>query len=79
MEERKNEKIEMLENIISGSKTFYFKYDDVLNITDYYTGRKSINIDFTKLIEAMFDYLDGEVIDEILLTDEEAEERGENW
>lgn len=79
MEERKNEKIEMLESIINGSKTFSFKYDDVLNISDYYTGRKTINIDFTKLIEVLKEDIEDYVIDEILLTDEEAEERGENW
>lgn len=67
------DKIELLESIINNSKEFRFKTDDILNITDYYTGRKSINIDFTALIELMRSYEDID-FSSILLYDDEVEE-----
>ena len=68
------EKIEILEDIIGSSKCFEFETDEILNLRDYYTGRKNININFNTLIEIMRDKLDEEDIDRILLTDEEVEE-----
>jgi len=67
------DKIELLESIINNSKEFSFKTDGILNITDYYTGRKSINIDFTALIELMRSYEDID-FSSILLYDDEIEE-----
>lgn len=67
------EKIDLLENIITNSKTFEFVEDEILNIKDYYTGRKSININFTALIELMRSYEDID-FSSILMYDNEIEE-----
>ena len=69
------ERIELLQNIIDGSKRFEFATDDILNVKDYYTSRKSININFTKLIEMLYEYdFNDNDIKELLLTDDEIEE-----
>lgn len=68
------ERIELFQDIIEDSKRFEFVEDDVLNVKDYYTSRKSININFTKLIEILYEYdIDDCDIEELLLTDEEQE------
>lgn len=66
------ERVELLENIINGSKEFRFKTDDILNIRDYYTGRKSINIDFSQLIDILYKYeINVNDVEKLLLLDEE--------
>jgi len=68
------ERIELFQDIIEDSKRFEFVEDDVLNVKDYYTSRKSININFTKLIEMLNEYdIEDYDIEELLLTDDEIE------
>lgn len=68
------ERIELFQKIIEDSKRFEFVEDDVLNVKDYYTSRKSININFTKLIEMLNEYdIEDYDIKELLLTDDEIE------
>jgi hypothetical protein len=69
-----SDKIELLQDVIESSKSFEFIEDDVLNIKDYYTNKKSININFTALIEMLCELdIPNEYIDRLLLTDEEVE------
>lgn len=65
------DKIELLRDIIEDSKQFEFVEDEVLNIKSYYNFNKSINVNFIGLIEVMYEKLDDEDINRILLTDEE--------
>lgn len=64
-------KIELLRNIIENSKRFEFVEDEVLRVSSYYNGNKSININFIALIEVMYKKLNDEDIEKILLSDEE--------
>jgi len=66
-------KVELLQEIIGSSKEFKFETDEIMNIRKYYDTKQSININFVALIEVMFEKLDDEDIDRILLTDEELE------
>ena len=43
----------------------------MLRVSSYYNGNKSININFIALIEVMYEKLDDEDIERILLSDEE--------
>ena len=43
-------KIELLRDIIENSKRFEFVEDEVLRVSSYYNGNKSININFIALI-----------------------------
>lgn len=73
------DKIELLRDIIENSKTFEFVEDNILNVKDYYTGRKSINIDFKALIEMIEDCeIEEQFINSFLLTDEELD-RNEDY
>ena len=63
-------KIELLRDIIEDSKRFEFVDDEVLKIQNYYSG-KTIYVNFIGLVEVMFEKLDDEDIDRILLSDEE--------
>ena len=65
------DKIELLRDIIEDSKQFEFVEDEVLNIKSYYNFNKSINVNFIGLIEVMYEKLNDEDINRILLTDEE--------
>lgn len=67
------DKIELLQDILCMSKEYRFKTEDILNIRGYYHTDKSININFTALIEIMYEKLNDEDINRILLTDEETE------
>lgn len=70
-----SDKIELLQDVIESSKSFEFIEDDVLNIKDYYTTKKSININFTALIEMLCELdIPNEYIDRLLLTDDEVED-----
>ena len=70
-----SDKIELLQDVIESSKSFEFIEDDVLNIKDYYTNKKSININFTALIEMLCELdIPNEYIDRLLLTDNEVED-----
>ena len=64
-------KVELLRDIIEDSKRFEFVEDEVLRVSSYYNGNKSININFIVLIEVMYEKLDEEDIERILLSDEE--------
>ena len=64
-------KIELLRDIIEDSKRFEFIEDEVLRVSSYCNGNKSININFIALIEVMYEKLDDEDIERILLSDEE--------
>ena len=64
-------KIELLRDIIEDSTRFEFVEDEVLRASSYYNGNKSININFIALIEVMYEKLDDEDIERILLSDEE--------
>ena len=67
-----SEKIELLQDIIDDSKRFEFATDDVLRLISYYNGNKVIGINFTKLIEMLYEYdFNDNDVDELLLTDEE--------
>lgn len=65
------DKVELLRDIIESSKEFSFVEDEVLNVKSYYDYNKSINVNFIGLIEVMYEKLDDEDINRILLTDEE--------
>ena len=67
----KNVIFELLRDIIEDSKRFEFVEDEVLRVSSYYNGNKSININFIALIEVMYEKLDDEDIERILLSDEE--------
>jgi hypothetical protein len=68
-----NDRINLLEHNINGSKRYEFVEDDVERISGYYIAN-SININFTKLIEILRDYdIEDYDIEELLLTDEEQE------
>ena len=60
------DKVEVLQEIIEDSKRFEFVDDEVLKIQNLYT-RKTIYVNFIGLIEVMFEKLDKEDIDRILL------------
>ena len=65
------DKVELLKDIIEDSNCFEFVDDEVLRVSSYYNGNKSININFIALIEVMYEKLDDEDIERILLSDEE--------
>ena len=65
-------KVELLRDIIEDSKRFEFVEDEVLKIQNYYSG-KTIYVNFIGLVEVMFEKLDDEDIDRILLIDYEEE------
>ena len=68
------DRIELLQDIIDGSKRFEFATDDVLRLTSYYNGNKVIGINFTKLIEMLYEYdFNDNDIEDLLLTDDEIE------
>lgn len=67
------DKVELLRDLVESSKRFEFVDDEVLKIQNYYNGDK-IYVNFIGLIEVMFEKLDDEDIDRILLTDYEDEE-----
>ena len=71
------DKIELLSEIIGASKEFRFIEDEILNIRKYYDTSISININFVALIEVMYEKLNDEDIERILLTDEEVEKLGD--
>lgn len=76
----KEDKIELLRDIIEDSKEFSFKEDEILNITSYYNYNKSININFIALIEMLYEYeIQNEDINRLLLTDEELEQMNEDF
>ena len=68
------DKIELLRDLVESSKRFEFVDDEVLKIQNYFNGNKEIYINFIGLIEVMYEKLDDEDIDRILLTDYEDEE-----
>lgn len=63
-------KIELLKDLVEDSKKFEFVDDEVLKIQNYYS-EKTIYVNFISLVEVMFEKLDDEDIDRILLTDYE--------
>lgn len=63
-------KVELLRDIIEDSKRFEFVDDEVLKIQNFYSG-KTVYVNFIGLVEVMFEKLDDEDIDRILLSDEE--------
>ena len=67
------DKIELLKDLVEDSKRFEFVDDEVLKIQNYFNGNKEIYINFIGLIEVMYEKLDDEDIDRILLTDYEEE------
>ena len=67
------DKVELLQNLIEDSKRFEFVDDTVLKIQNYFNGNKKIYVNFIGLIEVMFEKLDEEDIDRILLEDFEEE------
>ncbi len=67
------DKVELLKDLVEDSKRFEFVDDEVLKIQNYYSG-KTIYVNFIGLVEVMFEKLDDEDIDRILLTDYEDEE-----
>lgn len=71
------DKIELLSKIIGASKEFRFVEDEILNIRKYYDTSISININFVALMEVMYEKLNDEDIERILLTDEEVEKLGD--
>lgn len=76
----KEDKIELLRDIIEDSKEFSFKEDEILNIKSYYNYNKSININFIALIEMLYEYeIQNEDINRLLLTDEELEQMNEDF
>lgn len=68
------DKVELLRDLVESSKRFEFVDDEVLKIQNYFNGNKEIYINFIGLIEVMYEKLDDEDIDRILLTDYEDEE-----
>lgn len=64
-------KVELLRDLIEDSKRFEFVDDEVLKISSYFNGNKEIYVNFIGLIEVMFEKLDDEDRDRILLTDYE--------
>lgn len=68
------DKVELLTSLIEDSKRFCFVDNEVLRINNYSNGNKKIYINFIGLIEVMYEKLDDEDIDRILLTDYEDEE-----
>ena len=64
------DKTEILQNIIEDSKKFEFISDEVLKIQNYNNNEK-IYINFIGLIEIMYEKLNEEDINRILLTDYE--------
>ena len=71
------DKIELLSEIIGASKEFRFIEDEILNIRKNYDTSISININFVAFIEVMYEKLNDEDIERILLTDEEVEKLGD--
>lgn len=67
------DKVELLKDLVEDSKRFEFVDDEVLKIQNYYNG-KAIYVNFIGLVEVMYEKLDDEDIDRILLTDYEDEE-----
>jgi hypothetical protein len=67
------DKVELLKDLVEDSKRFEFVDDKVLKIQNYFNGNKKIYINFIGLIEVMYEKLDDEDIDRILLTDYENE------
>lgn len=68
------DKVELLRDLVEDSKRFEFVDDEVLKIQNYFNGNKEIYVNFIGLIEVMYEKLDDEDIDRILLTDYEDEE-----
>lgn len=68
------DKVELLRDLVEDSKRFEFVDDEVLKIQNYYNGNKEIYVNFIGLVEVMYEKLDDEDIDRILLTDYEDEE-----
>ena len=68
------DKVELLQDIIESSKEYKFQ-DNILHIAKCYGNGESINVNMIGLIEIMYEKLDSEDIDRILLTDEEKESR----
>lgn len=67
------DKVEILKDLVEDSKRFEFVDDEVLKLQNYYSG-KAIYVNFIGLCEVMWEKLDDEDIDRILLTDYEDEE-----
>ena len=68
------DKVELLRDLVEDSKRFEFVDDEVLKIQNYFNGNKEIYVNFIGLIEDMYEKLDDEDINRILLTDYEDEE-----
>lgn len=68
------DKVELLRDLVEDSKRFEFVDDEVLKIQNYFNGNKEIYVNFIGLIEVMYEKLDDEDINRILLTDYEDEE-----
>ena len=68
------DKVELLRDLVEDSKRFEFVDDEVLKIQNYFNGNKEIYVNFIGLIEVIYEKLDDEDIDRILLTDYEDEE-----
>ncbi len=70
---RADEKVELLNDILEDSKRFEFVEDEILKISSYSDSRKRVYINFIGLLETIYEKLDDEDINRILLVDYEEE------